>query len=177
MTMFINCIEAMGAEWKWAGGFRSKNDQNAVFYDSDNIEYFPNGNVKVWTMAVKASKLNDAENGEHKDMIIHNSANKIAHYYYPPCALANPKFSQEDIVDAVMFEEIVNTVDIQANSKILFEISCKKRTVRELSGIVYSDDGDIKLSSHKTGEWDDIIPESNMDTIHKILCQNKHNTK
>jgi hypothetical protein len=176
MAILFYCTESMCADWKFAGGFGSKNDKRAVFYESDNIEYLPNGNAKVWTMSVKASKLEDAQNGDYKDMIIENSANKIAHAYYPPSALVNPKFSYNDLVDAIIFEETVNTVAIKEDSKILFEVSCKERTVRNVSAIVYSDDGDTK-SSHKTGEWDEIIPESNMDTIHKILCQNKHNKK
>ncbi len=89
-ALLFNCTESIGADWKFAGGFGSKDDLQVAFYESDNIEYLSNGNVKVWTMAVKASQLDDVQNGEHKDEIINNYADKIARSYYPPSALVNP---------------------------------------------------------------------------------------
>src|SRR5208337_4495404 len=144
VAILFNCIEVMGADWKFAGGFGSNNDQQVVFYESGNIEYLPNDNVKVWTMSINASKLEDAQNGEHKKTIIENSAQKLVHHYYPPWSLVNPKSSFNDDVAAITFEETVNTVDIKGDSKILFEVSCKERTVRRLAGIVYLDDGNTK---------------------------------
>ncbi len=54
MIIDFNCV-VNSADWKFMGGAILKGEEVICYYDSESIEYLQNGNVKVWTKAIKSS--------------------------------------------------------------------------------------------------------------------------
>jgi hypothetical protein len=175
ITMFLilalGCVEASGADWKFFGGSVLLKDETTIgYYDVESIEYLSNGNVRVWTKTVNPSEV---ERISGKKEVIEKAARKLIDGYYPPYALLNPypKTSFDDFINIIGWEEAANYVGIKPRLRVLFEINCKGKMIRALSTTAYNDAG--VPSSSKGGEWDYIGPETNSETLQKILCKDK----
>ncbi len=75
----------------------------------------------------------------------------------------------EDCINIIVWEEGANDAEIRSRARVLFEVNCKDKMIRSLSTTLYNDAG--VTSSSKGGEWDYIGPESNSETLLKILCK------
>jgi hypothetical protein len=171
MLIGFSSVETWGADWKFLGGSVISKDGTVIaFYDAESTEYLSNGNVRVWTKAVNPSEV---ERLSGKKEVIKKAAEKVVRSYYPPYVLVNPypKTSFDDYIEVVGWEEAANDVEIKARARVFYEVNCIDKMIRSLSTTVYSDAG--VASSSKGGEWDYIGPETNSETLRKILCKDR----
>jgi hypothetical protein len=166
----LTSIDASGADWKFCGGaMLFKGEKTIAFYDSENIEYTADGTVKVWVKAIKQSVFDTAMKKNEKQ-VIEKAAQKVVTQYYPPYALVNQKTSYDVCIEIISWEELANSYEIKPRAKILFEINCIDRKIRTLSGVNYKKNDETESSS-KISDWNYITPESNGETLQKILCK------
>jgi hypothetical protein len=165
-------LEAWGADWKYFGGSMLRKGEAAiVYYDPESLAYLSNGNARVWTKAVSPSERN--KKIMEKEEVIEKAARKIAKGYYPPYVLAHPypETTYDNYIDIIVWEEGANDVEIKPRGSVLYEVNCRDKMIRTLQTTVYDDAG--VLSGAKGGEWDYIGPETNAETLRKILCKDR----
>lgn len=169
----LYAVEALGADWKYFGGtVLEKGEKVIVYYDAESVEYSSNGNVRVWTKTITPSEV---EKVIEKKEVIERTAHKVANGYYPPYILTNPtpQPSFDNYMEIIGWEEAANQGETQPRARILFEINCKTKMIRFLSATSFRNDGGIKSSTSTPDEWSHISPETNSDTLHKILCNGR----
>jgi hypothetical protein len=166
LCALLYCSISWAADWKWIGGFTDNNNgQHLAFYDSETVERLHNGNVKAWMKDIKLSEMESIMN-QHEDEIAKKAGKKVAEGYVPPYTLV--KKSDRDIIDLITWETIANYHGTNTHSKLLIEFACKKRLSRSLYFTIKTDGKTISLN--KPDEWTPIQPDSNSETLHKILC-------
>jgi hypothetical protein len=177
ITFVILAVTALGAsaaDWKFIGGtlLKKKSGETLAYYDSESVQYLSNRNVRAWVKAVDASEVDRLLAKEKA--IIKTTAEKVASGYYPPYVLSNPKpeLSFDTYMEIVAWEEAANHAEIKPRAKVLYEIDCKERTIQTLSAVTYESDG-TTASTSGVGQWSHISPESNGETLQKILCKDK----
>lgn len=176
VVLVISCLEASAADWKFLGGFqlKQKRGDTIAYYDTESVQYLSNGNVRVWIKAVYASEVDRLLTTKNKE-IIKTTADKVANGYYPPYVLLNPypQTSFDTYMEIVTWEEAANHAEIKPRAKIFFEINCKDKMIQTLSSVIYRGDGGT-ASTSGIGKWDYIGPESNGETLQKILCKGRN---
>ena len=70
-----------------------------------------------------------------------------------------------------MWEHMANAQVARTQNVILLEIDCTEKKIRTLQVTRYNQDGSVKKSWSGEDEWDFISPDSNGDTLQKILCK------
>jgi hypothetical protein len=174
VILVITVLEASAADWKFIGGtlLKKTSGETLAYYDSESVQYLSNGNVKVWIKAVDASEV-DRLLAKEKT-IIKTTAWKVTNGYYPPYVLSNPKPepSFDNYMEIVAWEEAANHAEIKPRAKLLYEINCRERMIQTLSAVTYQSDG-TTASTSGVGQWNHISPESNGETLQKILCKDK----
>lgn len=173
LTIFILinfiCTDAIGADWKFYGGTTIKSEEAICFYDDESIEYLPNGNIKAWTKSIISSEFDKyIKNNE----IIAKSTRKMLINYMPPYIIVKSETSFNDYLNIIMWEEVANHTIVKPYLKVLFELNCTDKKIRYLSAIYYAKDK-VGKSSPNNGEWDYIVPETNSETLCKILCNHR----
>lgn len=169
IIIFLFFLEGWGTDWKYFGGsVLQKGETAIVYYDPESLAYLSNGNVRVWTKAVSPSEHN--KKIMEKEEVIEKAARKIAKGYYPPYVLvgSSRQTTFDDYINIVVWEEGASDIEMKSRARVLYEVSCKDKMIRSLSATVYDDAG--VTSGSKGGEWDYIGPESNSETLLKILC-------
>ncbi len=172
LAIFQVTTNVFGADWKFYGGAQlNKGESVRVFYDNESLVRLPSGNVRIWTKAVTKAEFKRIMKKEKKQ-IIDQSEKKVTSYYVPPYALLSPKqLTLENTVDIITLEEVADSPYTNPRMKMLTEINCKEEKVRTLSIDVFDANGDLSGSDDRTGEWNYISPESNFETLYKILCR------
>jgi hypothetical protein len=167
-TIALSHFEAAGADWKFFGGTTVSGEKMITFYDAESPVY-AGGTVKVWVESIGQSEFN-MKMKSHEKQIIKKAAEKVVSGYFPPYSLVNKKTSYDDCIEVISWEELANSAVLQPRAKLLFEINCSEKKIRTLTGTSFKSDGDI-ASSTKASEWNYISPESNGETLQKILCK------
>jgi hypothetical protein len=174
VILVIIVSEASAADWKFIGDtlFKKSSGATLAYYDPDSVQYLPNGNIRVWIKAVDASEVDRLLAKEKA--IVKTTAEKVTNGYYPPYVLSNPKPepSFDTYMEIVAWEEAANHAETKPRAKLLYEINCKERIIQILSGVAYKNDG-TTASTSSAGQWNHISPESNGETLQKILCKDK----
>jgi hypothetical protein len=117
MIISFNCV-AKSADWKFMGGAILKGEEAICYYDNESIEYLQNGNVKVWTKAIKSSEVDKMLKNEQ---IINNSARKLADGYFPPYISIKIKDTAfDDYVNIISWEEVANNPATKTYLRTLF---------------------------------------------------------
>jgi len=168
--IFLLTTEVNGADWKYFGGAKvpPKNEVAFAYYDAETVMYLSNGNVRFWSKTISKSKL-DSVMKNNKNQIVEESAKKVVNRYFPPYALVTPKTSYNDVIDIISWEEAAKYA-ITPILKMYSEINCKEKKDRILSIIYFKNDA-VVYSKDSPQEWKYISPESNMETLQKILCK------
>jgi hypothetical protein len=173
-TLVIGSLEASAADWKFLGGalLKKKSGETLAFYDAESVQYLSSGNVRVWTKAVDASEVDRL--ATKKKEIIKTTAEKVANGYYPPYVLSNsnPQPSFDTYMEIVAWEQAANHAEIKPKAKLLYEINCKGKMIQNLSAVIHKGDGRT-ASTSDIDKWNYISPESNGETLQKILCNGK----
>ncbi len=164
--------DALRANWKYAGESSPgiEGEKTLAFYDSENIEYLADGNVKVWVKNVDASEIEETVSGDQS--ILKKAGDKAAQSYYPPYFLANPDSSEsaDSYIAMIAWEEAANRATAKPRAKRLYELNCGERKILTISTILYKSDGTTSYSSD-FDRWSPLIPDSTGDALRKILCR------
>jgi hypothetical protein len=164
--------DELRANWKYAGGTLPEKESahTLAFFDAENVQYLPNGNVQVWIKAIDASEIDRMVSKEKE--ITKKAAEKMAKSYYPPYFSSNPDPdpSVDTYIEMIEWEEAANHADIKPRARLLYEINCKERMIQTISAITYKNDGTTTFTSD-FDKWPSIVPESTGDTLRKILCK------
>jgi hypothetical protein len=156
---------AAGLGWKVLS-YRSVKEPEVCFYGSANV-FRANGRVDVWTKCLVKEDLDNAVKADSTGLLSHIAAEKIAHDYIPPIARIGV-LPGDQIVDAVMEEELANNGNIRPLVTALREIDCAKRRARELSAITPVD-GQLR-SSDTPQDWHPVPSAGELASLLKLLC-------
>ena len=168
--IILSPLYSPAAEWKFSGGLTISGEEMITFYDTESLNYLPNGNVQVWSKIIRQSVFESKFTNIEKD-IIKKSADKISSGYSPPYSLVQNNLSSEDYMDIITWEVLANYYNLQPYGKTLNEINCQENKIRTLTVTIFKDNGEIKDSKKLSREWDYISPESNGEILKKILCK------
>jgi len=169
---FLSGAEALGADWKFYGeGDLSKGDAVIAYYDAASIKRLPDGPVRAWTQCISHSEVERIVNLEE---VAKKAARKIKDGYVPPYILSNPKPEPGyDVNMRIIGWEAAGNYDvIKPKLKVFYELDCTAKKIRNLSTINYNNDGGTKTNSD-IDTWVHIGPESNSDSLYKILCKQR----
>jgi hypothetical protein len=169
---FLNGAEAQGADWKFYGeGDLSKGDAVIAYYDAESIKRLPDGSVRAWTQCISHSEVERIVNLEE---VAKKAARKIKDGYVPPYMLSNPKPEPGyDINMRIIGWEAAGNYDvIKPKLKVFYELNCQAKKIRNLSTINYNNDGGTKTNSD-SDTWVHIRPETNSESLYKILCKQR----
>jgi len=172
ITTFLNGAEAQGADWKYYGrGDLPQSETVMKYYDAESIERLPDGHVRAWTKGISLSEVERVMNLEE---VTKRAASKIKAGDVPPYILSNPKPEPSSDVNTriIVWEEAANYDVIKAKLKVFYELNCKSKKIRNLSMISYKNDGGTETKSD-IDKWTYISPESNSETLRKILCKER----
>ena len=95
------------------------------------------------------------------------AAEKIAHDYVPPITKVKA-WEGDQIIDAVIDEELANNGNIRPLVTALREIDCAKRRARELS-VIIPVDGQVR-SSDTPQDWHRVPNAGDLASLSKLLC-------
>jgi hypothetical protein len=156
---------AAGPGWKVLI-YQSVKEPEVCFYASANV-FRASGLRSVWTKCLAKADLDDAVKGDSTGSLSDIAAEKIANDYVPP--LAKVKALEGDqIIDAVIDEELANNGNIRPLVAALREIDCAKRRARELSVIIPLD-GQVR-SSDTPQDWHHVPNVGDLASLWKLLC-------
>jgi hypothetical protein len=164
--------DELRANWKYAGGTLPEKESahTLAFFDAENVQYLPNGNVQVWIKAIDTSEIDRMVSKEKE--ITKKAAEKMAKSYYPPYFSSNPDPDPnvDTYIDMIEWEEAANHTDVKPRARLLYEINCREMMIQTVSAITYKNDGTTTFASD-FDKWSSIVPESTGDTLRKILCK------
>jgi hypothetical protein len=138
---------AADAGWK-VSSYQSVKGPEVCFYGSADI-FRANGLLSVWTKCLAREDLNNAVKADSTGSPSDVAAEKIARDHVPPIAKVKA-LEGDQIIDAVIDEELANNGNIRPVVTALREIDCAKRQARDLS-VIMPVDGQVR-SSDKTRE-------------------------
>jgi hypothetical protein len=156
---------AAGLGWKVLS-YQSVKEPEVCFYGSANV-YRANGLLSVWTKCLAKEDLDNAVKADSTGSLSDIAAEKIAHAYVPPIAGLSA-LQGDQIVDAVMDEELANNGNIRPLVTALREIDCAKRRARDLSVIIAAD-GQVR-SSDASQDWQRVPNVGDLASLSKLLC-------
>jgi hypothetical protein len=151
--------------WK-VSSYQSVKIPEVCFYGSADI-FRANGLLSVWTKCLAKEDLDNAVKEDSTGSLSDLAAEKIAHDYVPPIA-GIKALDGDQIVDAVMDEELANNGNIRPLVTVLREIDCAKRRARDLS-IIKPVDGEVR-SSDTPQDWHHVPDTGDLASLSKLLC-------
>jgi hypothetical protein len=145
---------------------QSVKEPEGCFYGSANV-FRANGLLSVWTKCLAKEDLNNAVREDSTGSLSDIAAEKIAHDYVPPI-VGIKALEGDQIIDAVMEEELANNGTIRPLVTALREIDCAKRRARELS-VIIPVDGQVR-SSDTPQDWQRVPNVGDLASLSKLLC-------
>jgi hypothetical protein len=156
-------------DWKYYSS--SKNPKTGaaldLFYSSADIQRLTAEHVEVWVKVLYRSELRKAESSiDTNKPLLDRVAQKIASHYIPPVARLR-SVDQDQAITITSFEEIANDAAIRAYMRVLYEIDCSSKQVRELSIVTTT------ATSDRERAWKHIPPESPVKDLSTLVCPNQ----
>jgi hypothetical protein len=166
--------QAAQDDWKFYGGTKIGKEVLITYFSLSSVENMQNGHVRVWIKSLPAKeiqKILDATND--KSTLMTGASKKIASGYIPPCYVIN-EYTQDELIGLVLNEEVVNHSNISYRARIFYELDCAEKRYKHLSLSFVDKAG---KSSDASGEdnWKYIPPDSNANTLIKLLCKKQSN--
>jgi len=146
--------------------YQSVKEPEVCFYASANV-FRANGVLSVWTKCLAKEELNNAVKEDTTGSLSDIAAEKIAHDYVPPIVKVKA-WEGDQIIDAVIDEELANNGNIRPLVTALREIDCAKRRARELS-VIIPVDGQVR-SSDTPQDWHRVPNVGDLASLSKLLC-------
>jgi hypothetical protein len=157
---------AQAFDWKLYGGATMPDGETWCFYDAASV-ISSSRHLRVWTKCLlqkEIFKVNvDHDFGGEIPKIV---ARKIVDRYIPPIAIVEVIDLNKTML-VIGAEQIANIGNINPNSRILYEIDCSEKMIRELS-VQFVAKGQQAFAD-KPGEWQHVPPETNGSRLFRIL--------
>jgi len=170
---YVDFAYADGADWKLYGWAGTKEDVKELFFLSSEVRRNSKGNVEVWTKAIRDSDFERFYSKPADSDFTYRLAVKKASGYVPPIeAVLGRKVSEDERLDIMMAEDIANEGLVATESKTLYEIQCSANSIRILSTVKYKDSA--VESRSEPSKWMPIPPETNGQTLAKLLCRTRN---
>lgn len=170
IASFTLVANASCSDWKYYGGTEIKpKGLLFAFYDSDSIKR-TDKYIKVWIKSVLDKDIELFASDENSMQSINeNATSKVASGYFTPYSKVTPEVKRD--INFVKLEETANNSSLSVKHKMLYEIDCIENKVRTLTMMSF-DNGKIE-EINEMGNWSYISPDSNTETLGKILCAAK----
>jgi hypothetical protein len=127
------------------------------FYDAKGVVKQPDAHLRVWT---KCLSQQDLDNFDPKTdlgkKVVDTAARKVIDAYLPPI-VAVMHFEFDQAVAIIGYEVTANLIFIEPTARILYEIDCSQKMLRELSMGVVSDGKQASIK--KPREWTYLRPK------------------
>lgn len=156
------------ADWKYYGGTEIKSKGVLFsFYDASSLKK-SDKLIKAWIKSVYFHDIEKLVSDEYKrQYITDRAAAKVANGYLTPYSKVHAVVSN---LDFTTLEETANLDSLRVEHKILYEIACVNRKIKQLSLTAFRDREVTTMSESELGGWIYITPDSNAETLAKILC-------
>ena len=172
--------KARASDWQYAGFIKSGDVEAHQFLDSASVSRPSPDVARVWVKAVQV-RVFDQYFKSHHELMVEKAARRVAKNYVPRfltletvSAKYGPTQLQDAVVDITTYEVAANEPDIQASSKLYFEIECSGQRIKLLQGIAYSDRGVIQRGGRKpSAEYQFIAPDSNGQWLSQLVCRSR----
>jgi hypothetical protein len=172
IASLVSVTDVLSADWKYYGGTKEKNgDEMYLFFDSESIK-ISNNNINVWIKAVLSKDIEKTLNNKNNKIVIDKAARKLADGYIAPYSLITKEINYNGNLNIIAFEEAANYSSIKVRLKTYYEIDCTDNKIRTLS-ITFFNKGGVTKTSNMKMEWDFISPESNGESLEKIVCERR----
>jgi hypothetical protein len=158
-------VGAAGLSWKVLNPVAKGTE--VCLYGSENVVR-TDSHVLLWTKCVAKEDLASAVREDATGSLSDIAAAEIAHDYVPPIVKIYP-LQGDQIIDAVVHEELANNGTVRPLLTALREIDCAKGRVRDLS-VVAPGDGQIN-SSDVPQDWHRIPQSGDLASLEKLLCE------
>ena len=168
------------SDWQYAGFIKSGDVEAHQFFDSEGVSRVSPDIVRVWVKAVRV-RVFDRYFKSHRKLIVEKAARRVANNYVPrfvTLGTVNAKYEPTQLkdvaVDITTYEVAANESDIQASTKLYFEIDCSGQRIKLLQSIAYSDRGVIQSPGSKpSAEYQFIAPDSNGQWLSQLVCPSR----
>jgi hypothetical protein len=158
---------AADADWR-IYGFAKTDGEEALFYLSSDVRPQADGRIQFWVKGLDWHQIDTIFNSPEPDKsLAERAAKKVLAGYVAPYAVTH-NVSQDEHVNLIVAEEIANEAKLQPITRILYELDCKQRLLRELS-MEFTINGKQQFSK-TTNEWTHIAPETNGAVLEAVLC-------
>jgi hypothetical protein len=160
--------QALDVDWKCYGFATFSNVSQICFYDAKGVVKQPDAHLRVWTKCLSQLDMDNFDpKTELGKKVIDTAARKVIDAYIPPIA-AVTDFEYDQVVTIIGYEVTANQIFIEPTARILYEIDCSQKMLRELSMDVVSDGKEASI--RKPREWTYSAPETNSARLLKMLC-------
>lgn len=157
--------------WKQYGAadFGKNGGLLVLFFDAAGLIHRSNGNVEVWTKGLPRKAIERALSASSP---MHKKIFDVAEHRITamdrPLLSTSVELDKYQMADVLINEVAANVANIDATERIMYELDCPNRMVRELSEMFVIDG---KPGSQDTPqEWKHISPETAVATLFKLIC-------
>ena len=171
--IYASALQAQSesADWKFlstSGENKDAMPDLLVFYLNNDVKRLPSGHIEVWTKGLSTKEVTVAFNKIRKhEAITDRIAKKLKEHYDPPYARIH-KLTDDDRMGITAWEEFANEANMSPQMRILFELDCPGKMIRELS--IWRMIHGKSQSSDTATEWSRIAPETNGSALSLLLC-------
>jgi hypothetical protein len=165
LSAAASLAHADGADWRFYGVTKMDDRDVGLFYSNQDIRRLDNGNIKFWVKGLSQSELDKRVRDPDfsKGPGIDRAKKRVLNGYSPRFAVEN-NFTQDELVAVAALEEIANEAQIEPTMRVLFELNCGERVVRQLSA------GGKGWSDDVPGVWKQVAPETTAAVLMAWVC-------
>lgn len=167
------------ADWQMYGGVtlsKEMGGEQRSFFDAAGVVRRSDGHIEVWTKSLSVKDMDRVQGkpGDLRTKIINRVLDKQTHGYLPPFSVATSPNDKNSHLQTSMDEVTADMADIEPSARIMYELDCSNRLLRELS-IQLTHNGKSQYVE-KPADWKHVPPETSGFMLLKLLCaQHKDN--
>ena len=168
-TGILSVAYSQTVDWKVFGAITVAEHSSSCFYDVLGIQQISDKHIQIWTKCLSKDALEkvDGTRGKGKQAA-ELAAQDISTGYAPPLIKVLPPETYEQIVDYVFQEQLADQDIVLPDTKVLYEIDCANRKLREIAIHVISSGKDVE--SDTPLPWKFVQPETNGARLQTLAC-------
>jgi hypothetical protein len=167
--LLVASAASIASEWRAYGTDTLGGVQVYWFYERLGIAQGSAGLTQVWTKAVKATDLLTVARQDDSARVQRVKARQQSGDVPPVARLKN--MSKDEVTNYRVMEDIATNGNVDFVIRYLREIDCAGRRIRISSGSAHENDEYNQV--HRQADWTDISPDTDFDTLAKLVCPSK----
>ena len=167
--LLVASAASNASDWRAYGTDTLGGVQVYWFYERLGITQGSAGLTQVWTKAVKAADLSTVARQDDSARAARVKARQQTGDVPPVARLRN--MSKDEVTNYRVIEDIATNGNVDFVIRYLREIDCAGRRIRISSGSEH--DSDAYNQVHRQADWTDISPDTDFDTLAKLVCPSK----